>query len=314
MIPIIPNNSKQFQTIPINSVNAMNKNTIDDYKKAVKKKYEVEKSGVYLDYLLNPSPAKLKKMCSLIFENSSTNADIVIFKKFFNFNEDEDKIKQIKRFDTDKFRPFQNFLLKNTDISQIESLDLIAVLVDFDSRPYRKFRNDGGVVTTNVEKIELTTIRGIETTVVNPAYISDIAIIKKWSIQKKVVLGIFSVLILASFGYSFKRICFPTKNGIVWTKDHFVAVDLSDEKNIDFVQPMNQFLLDNFRKITACDTTTFFKSGDKDQPLVWYGKNPSTGDYDYFNQPGLHPISGKTLKKITPYIIDKYISVKKIKE
>jgi hypothetical protein len=41
--------------------------------------------------------------------------------------------------------------------------------------------------------------------------------------------------------------------------------------------------------------------------MVWYGKEPITGKYEYFSQPGLHPITGKTLKKISPYIIKKYI-------
>ncbi|WP_304197141.1 hypothetical protein [Flavobacterium alvei] len=286
-------------------------NALDTYKKGVKNKYEKEKSKEYSDYLLNPSPAKLKRLCALIFEHTTVHSDLAIFKKFFNFNESEDKIRQIMCFDTDKFRPFQNFLLKNTDISQTESLDLIAVLVGFEPRPYRKFRNTDDFEGINGRKIELTTDKNVESIRVKPKNISDFATVKKWSLKKKLLIGTLSLLILASLGFSLKSICFPTKNGIVWTKDHFVAVDLADLENIDNAQPMNQSLLDDFKKIAVCDTTTFFKNGDKNQPLIWYGKDPSTGEYEYFNQPGLHPVSGRTLKKITPYIIDKYIRTNK---
>jgi hypothetical protein len=63
----------------------------------------------------------------------------------------------------------------------------------------------------------------------------------------------------------------------------------------------NDDLLD-FKKISVCDTTTFFKYN---QPMVWYIKQ--NGKCEYFNAPGLHPISGKPLRPISKYIIAKYI-------
>lgn len=280
-------------------------NSIEAYKKAIKVKFEIEKSGEFSEYLLEPSPAKLKKLSALFFEMKLNSVDEGIFKKFFNWNENEDKIKQIKKFDTDKFRPFQNFLIRNTDISQIGSLDLTAILVDFHPRPYLKFRNkDFGA---NEEKIEFTTREELETITTKPIYVEGFATVKKLTLRMKVFLSLIVVVIMASVGFSIKNICFPTKNGMVWTNNHYEAVEFGKMSSTKDIVPLDQNLLDNFRKIAVCDTTTFFKNGNDDMPIVWYGKDPKTKTHEYFNQPGVHPITGKTLKPISEYIIKKYI-------
>ena len=97
---------------------------------------------------------------------------------------------------------------------------------------------------------------------------------------------------------------------MIWVENHYEVVGYDEVKNKEDVKTINQFELDHFRKISVCDTTTFFKNGSHDLPMVWYGKEPITGKYEYFSQPGLHPITGKTLKKISPYIIKKYIANK----
>ncbi|KXN99117.1 hypothetical protein LS48_08610 [Aequorivita aquimaris] len=52
-----------------------------------------------------------------------------------------------------------------------------------------------------------------------------------------------------------------------------------------------------------CNTVFFNPNGSV---RVWYSKNKD-GSLDFFSDYGLHPITGKTLKPITKYIIDKYI-------
>lgn len=277
-------------------------NTLNAYKKAVKTKYETAKAGKFSDYLINPSPAKIKKLCALLFEINMDFVDKGIFDRFFNFEEKENKIKQIEKFDTDKFRPFVNFLIKNTDITQIESLNLIAVLVDFSPRPYVKFRN-GDYDDSN----EIVKISGDKRKLNSTDFTQGLESVKRLSLKSKVIIGFFGLLLFASLGFSFKSICFPDKNGMIWVENHYEAVVYETVNNKDNVKPINQFELDHFRKIKVCDTTTFFKNGSHDLPMVWYGKEPITGKYEYFSQPGLHPITGKTLKKISPYIIKKYI-------
>ncbi|WP_435682498.1 hypothetical protein [Nonlabens sp.] len=55
----------------------------------------------------------------------------------------------------------------------------------------------------------------------------------------------------------------------------------------------------------TCDTV-FFKSDNSVR--FWYGKNKKK-EIEYFTDLGLHPETGKTLKPITGYMIEKYICV-----
>ena len=94
---------------------------------------------------------------------------------------------------------------------------------------------------------------------------------------------------------------------MIWVKNHYEAVEFDKVKYSAAVSPLNQIVLDKFKKIAVCDTTTFFKNGDVDNPLVWYGKAPDNKEYEYFIPSRLHPETGKTLKPISTYIIMEYI-------
>ena len=108
-------------------------------------------------------------------------------------------------------------------------------------------------------------------------------------------------------GYTVKNMIFPERECMKWEGDHYEAVDCKNEKlgtgNLTSVVFLNEDLL-TFKKIEVNTNTIFFKKG---KPIVWYGKSFG-GKYEYFNQPGLHPETEKTLKPISEYIIKKYIN------
>mgnify|MGYP003610125858 FL=1 len=131
--------------------------------------------------------------------------------------------------------------------------------------------------------------------------------LKKKSVSKKMAFVVIPLFVFGAAGYSVKNIFFREKNCMVWVNNHYEAAEYDVVKDTAEVCPFNQEVLDNFKKITVCDTTTFFKNGNTDNPLVWYGKSPDKKEYEYFNQPGLHPETGKTLKPISKYIIRKHI-------
>ena len=87
-----------------------------------------------------------------------------------------------------------------------------------------------------------------------------------------------------------------------WTGDYYERVDCIQEINSLDVKPYDEIQFE-LKKINVSDTTSFFKVGE---PCVWYGKSVD-GNYECFNIPGLHPETGKTLKPITQYIVDKYL-------
>lgn len=285
----------------------MNKNTSDDYIKAIKAKYEEAKTGESSGYLQNPSPAELKNLCLLLWDRGCSNLDQEILVRFFDLNDKSTKQKQIENFDVDKFRPISNFLKGRTETTRLINLDVIALLVDFNPRPYWKF------ISGNKE--ELTEVVAVNEIVKKEERVEEedkkeVAIfeeLKKKSISKKMAFAVISLFVFGSAGYGVKNILFRDKNCMVWVNNHYEAVEYDVVKDTAEVCPFNQEVLNHFKKITVCDTTTFFKNGDTDNPVVWYGKGPNKKEYEYFNQPGLHPETGKTLKPISKYIIGKYI-------
>ncbi|MBX9806809.1 MAG: hypothetical protein K2X95_03315 [Flavobacteriaceae bacterium] len=285
----------------------MNKNTSDDYIKAIKAKYEEAKTGAFSGFLLNPSPAELKNLCLLLWDRGCSNLDQEILDRFFDFNDKSTKRQQVEHFDVDKLKPISNFIRGKTETTRPINLDLIAVLVDFNPRPYGKF------IAGNKE--ELTGVIVINEIVNKEERVEqedkkEVAIfeeLKKKSISKKMAFAVISLFVFGSAGYGVKNILFRDKNCMVWVNNHYEAAEYDVVKDTAEVCPFNQEVLNHFKKITVCDTTTFFKNGDTEHPLVWYGKSQDKKEYEYFNQPGLHPETDKTLKPITKYIIGKYI-------
>jgi hypothetical protein len=284
----------------------MNKNSIDDYKKGIKAKYEEAKEREYSGFLLNPSPAELKNFCLLLFDKGYNKWDQEIVNRFFELDEKSSNRKQIEYFDVDKLRPISNFLKGRTDSTRIVNLDLIAVLVDFNTRPYRRFMSGNkeewaaSVASNEILKLEMEE----KEEKIEAIFFQEF---KKKSVFKRGTFAVLLLLVLGAACYGVQNIFFPDKNCMVWVGNRYEAVEYDKVKDSAAVIPVNQNILDDFKKITVCDTTTFFKKGDSNNPLIWYGKSPDKKEYEYFNQPGLHPETRKTLKPITKYIIRKYI-------
>ncbi|MBC7641862.1 MAG: hypothetical protein H7174_05915 [Flavobacterium sp.] len=274
--------------------------TLDNYKKQIKAKFELEKIGSNADFCLNPSPANFRKWCSVIFDSRLNTTDEDIFRKFFTWNENEDKYLKIKNFDSDKFRPFQNFLIKNTDISQLESLNLIAVLLDFKPRPFSKFRLNSGIAEVNNNIIRFS----ISEDIVKPK--SDKI---SFQIANKSKINFNKIGIVLSICFIFGLIIkwqMPEKNCMIWKSNHYETTDCDNiiqEVLANNPVAIDQNDLENFKKIEVNKSTIFFRNN---QPCVWYGKSVF-GKYEFFSNCGLHPETGKTLKPISKYIIDKYV-------
>ncbi|WP_431242568.1 hypothetical protein ACQ9BO_22520 [Flavobacterium sp. P21] len=134
-------------------------NTLEEYKKAIKIKYELEKEGEHFDYLYNPSRGKLRDLCWLIFENNPTQDDLNVFKNLLCLDFDHTKKNKFKE-QKDKFRPIETFFKGETDPSNIDAINLAAILVDFQSRPFKKFNEKCRVeeikMAKNAESIKAT--------------------------------------------------------------------------------------------------------------------------------------------------------------
>jgi len=136
--------------------------TLEEYKKAIKIKYEIEKEGEYFDYLYSPSRGKLRDLCWLIFENNPTKEDLNVFRNLFCLDFDHSKKNKFKE-QKDKFRPIETFFKGETDPSNIDAINLAAIMVDFQPRPFKKFNEKCRIEQVKqIEVVEENVIDEIE--------------------------------------------------------------------------------------------------------------------------------------------------------
>jgi hypothetical protein len=131
---------------------------------------------------------------------------------------------------------------------------------------------------------------------------NDFYIIKK----KKVFLLAIPFLLLIAVMFV---IYFTTKERwMVWENNKYIEVKFDPKKyKLGQMKIYNDDRIKNFRKIEVDCETNFFDSKGKVQ--VWYGKNLNK-ELEFFSTLGLHPETGKTLKPITDYMINKYVCPK----
>lgn len=92
---------------------------------------------------------------------------------------------------------------------------------------------------------------------------------------------------------------------MAWEGTHYVEMPF-DAKGVQEgrLKVYKEDRILHFKRIDPDCSTEFF-SGDGSVRL-WYGKNKE-GELQYFTDLGLHPETGKTLKPITVYMIQKYV-------
>jgi hypothetical protein len=286
----------------------MENNTLENYKKAVRDKYEKEKTGVNSSFLITPSQANLRDLCWEIFKANEDKDDLNVFSSFFGFQFDLTKRKHFNTH-TDRFKPIGTFLIGKTDTSKFEAINLAAILVDLQPRPFLKFKVKGGIKEGMQNKI-LDEKKRVITKEIQDLNI-DAEIVKKSSsfksklikkLPKNLKQTIMAVVIVLCLGFFISYLSFPKKRCMTWVSDHYEEVECSSETYMDNYDARYFDL----KKIKACDTTTFFKN---DKAIVWYAK--SGDSIEYFNQFAPYPEkTSKYLKPITNYIIKKYVNRK----
>lgn len=92
---------------------------------------------------------------------------------------------------------------------------------------------------------------------------------------------------------------------MVWNEDHYIEVNLDVNKyNLNQLKFYKEDRINDFKKVSPnCEYAFFNKDGTV---KIWYGKNKQK-ELEFFTALGLHPETGKTLKPITKYMINKYL-------
>lgn len=111
-------------------------------------------------------------------------------------------------------------------------------------------------------------------------------------------IGIVAIVLLLIYSSN-------TKRWMVWKNDKNIETDYNLEEYETWqLKPYDKNMIDNFKKIPVDCNTEFFDANG--EVKIWYGKNVKK-ELEYFNSYGLHPETGKTLKPITYYMINKYV-------
>lgn len=116
--------------------------TIEDYKEAIIAKYEKDINNPVSDGPISLGQAYLRDFCWEKFEGGLSQNDLRVFASFFGFEFDPVR-RNLFRDHTDRFRPIGTFLKRQTDLTSRDAVNLTAILVDFQHRPFRKFQERG---------------------------------------------------------------------------------------------------------------------------------------------------------------------------
>jgi hypothetical protein len=274
--------------------------TIDDYIRSIKEEIITARQNDVKGFLVKPSPAQLRNLCLLLFDEGLNSNDKVIFESFFRATKEDDLRKKIENIDIDKFRPIKNLLEGSIGNPTTINLELTAVLISLKKRPYKNF-------SKGLEPEKRLEVLDKETSSQTFDEKSITIVPKKNNFKKRLYGGIglvaISVFGIISNNYNSKK----ELQCMQWQIDHYEKVDCEMKNalgamSISQVEVMDESVID-LKKIEVSPETTFFI---KNKAVIYYCKvNDSI--LEYYNAPGFHPVLEKPLKPITKYIIKKYI-------
>jgi hypothetical protein len=78
--------------------------TIDDYIRSIKEEIITARQNDVKGFLVKPSPAQLRNLCLLLFDEGLNSNDKVIFESFFRATKEDDLRKKIENIDIDKLK------------------------------------------------------------------------------------------------------------------------------------------------------------------------------------------------------------------
>lgn len=315
-----------------------------DYIKLVVAAYHKKRANNELSPLLTQStPAKIRRECLNVYQERYQKKDELMLRAFFGPAEQGRQFLQsIRNFETDRFRPLDNYLKGLTDRTDDRNLELLAWLIDFEHRPYSY---DNNVLLSN-EELSIINIDGEnrteslegqngfkeveEVTLTlpdkemekipdqneegsnNPENTDSKNNAKK-KISKRVVI-VFLILVIGTGGiYALwqqkqdKQVMGnPISGCMSWDGDHYVEVPCNTKLQGRLILPMDSETMSHFRKITRKDTITERAIGK-----IYYIKNNNS--IECYTQGGNYPEDFKrTLKLLSRHIFDKYLSKKEI--
>lgn len=124
----------------------------------------------------------------------------------------------------------------------------------------------------------------------------------KRAFRKRLIITI-SISFVVIIGFAYYHLSQPRM--MVWNGTQYEEVDFDlNQYSLSQLKAYREDRIEKFRKVEPDCSYEFFD--DEGIELLWYGKNDA-GELEFFTDLAKHPETGRTLKKITPYMIKKYI-------
>lgn len=268
------------------------------------------------------SPALLMNYCLTLFYRGELADDLPTLNRIFNpLTKYPDLETGIQEFGADGFRSLRNFMIGRTTRPREPIVKLLAVLIDFQPRPYDRWvreRNgnkgenmDGKADEENTNE-EPPKDDLAQSGIKDSAQVGDSEhketppseeqTIKPSILSKLKKSALYGTIAFAGMAGAYQISDSLDRECMYWNSDRYEPIACNEKMDGVEIIPLDKELVKNFRKIMAPDTLTLKSVGK-----VWYAK-PTLDSAEFYTAKGVDPMDkGKALKPATEYIIKKYI-------
>lgn len=289
----------------------------DQFKEEVINAYHEKKEKRLLPIELErASPTQLMNYCLALLYRGKLAEDLATLNRVFNpLDKYPDLETGIKKFGASGFKSLQYFMIGKTTQPREPIVKLLAVLIDFQPRPYDKWikERDDNAEENGEEKVEEESPNDNpkQSQTGNTAQKEDSGhkgeMISKmpketsvWSSLKKSAL--YGIIAFAGMAGAYQIADSLDRECMYWKTDRYIPIACSEKIDGVEIIPLDKKTVSDFRKIMRQDTLTLASVGK-----VWYGK-PTADSAEFYTTKGVYPLDKeKELKPATEYIIKKYV-------
>ncbi|RZJ68334.1 MAG: hypothetical protein EOO50_02630 [Flavobacterium sp.] len=305
---------------------------IHEYRKCISKKYDLEQENGNLGLQVNPTPADIRDFTLGLLSEEIEPRDLAILKRFFVLDESKDYARQIDAFPLPKFRPIQSLFDGSKQSDKEKMLDFAALIVNFQPRPFQKFRKSAVTDRMPDENVSVDKASDIENpTVAERPDVPPVIIVDMESDSPENINGpahdgnpethepglsdsdgnnvgwwtkyrrntYIGGVAIAALGAVALALTLKTDSPacMQWLGDHYEIVDCSStrQSNENLIEAVDTLQV-GMRKVLITAETIYFKDG---RPVVWYSKNDTV---ECFDRDGYHPVNRKKLKLVSRHM------------
>ena len=301
----------------------MKPKTSKSYQEAVLEKYRREKGGEMRGYLAEPTRSQIRDACIYLFHRRNEKNDIYILNRFFQFKSDQNKLREIQNFGDGKFRSIEKFLKGEIKTTSTKNINLVSWLIDFHPRPYEEYSKSNNL-TSSERPNDLSISKTIEEAKIKETNnVIESTKPPRWKLIITISISFAAILTTSlilknqissdnsnsSINLKDDNQSIKSEKCMTWADSLYVPISCNTGPRSKFgtiIEPLDLKRLKNFKKVEVNAAYPFFTEDGK--PLIWYYKNKDE-KIEYYTAPGLHPVNGETLRKITEDIIQKYVPI-----